>query len=82
MRIIEDSKPDLLICDAITPGESLRKVCIKASKMLPIVMLSSMDPREERRSCYLKKTHSYLTKPYSQDDLILSVNSALQNSSL
>ena len=73
-------KPDLLICDAITPGEDMREVCIQISRLIPIIMLSSMNRNEERRTCYLEHTHSYLTKPYSQDDLIQSVNSALKQS--
>jgi CheY-like chemotaxis protein len=74
--------PDLLLCDIYMPGEpgmDLAEAVLRTRRhQIPIVMVTGLnDPEVEKRAKDLG-CDGYLVKPYSAEDLLTTVRSALQ----
>jgi class 3 adenylate cyclase len=80
-------KPDLVLLDAVMPGLSGYDVCRgiradSATSVLPVVMVTALDPGEERVKGIEAGADDFLTKPLNQPELLARVKSLLRIKSL
>lgn len=76
-------KPDVIITDVVMPGISGFELCRKLKRTpetceVPIVMCSSKKQTIDRLWGMRQGAKVYLTKPYTQDELIAAIEQALQ----
>ena len=79
--------PDLVLLDVMMPGMSGYDVCraIRADPahaMLPVVLVTALDPAEERAKGLDAGADDFLSKPVSQSELLARVRSLLRIKSL
>src|ERR671924_1280263 len=80
---IEQEQPDLVLLDVVMPEMSGYEVCRKirenpATKILPVVMVTALDPAEERIKGLEAGADDFLTKPINQAELFARVKSLLR----
>jgi len=80
---IEAEPPDLVLLDVVMPEMSGYEVCRKlrenpATAMLPVVMVTALDPAEERVKGIDAGADDFLTKPINQPELLARVKSLLR----
>ena len=80
---IESERPDLILLDVVMPEMSGYEVCRKIREspekaMLPIVMVTALDPSEERVKGIEAGADDFLTKPINQAELLARVKSLLR----
>lgn len=80
-------KPDLVLLDVVMPGMSGYEVCRRIREnpdngVLPIVMVTALDPNEERIKGLEAGADEFLTKPVNQPELLARVRSLLRIKSL
>ena len=80
---IEADQPDLVLLDVVMPEMSGYEVCQKirenaATAMLPVVMVTALDPAEERIKGIEAGADDFLTKPINQAELFARVCSLLR----
>jgi len=76
-------KPDLVLLDVMMPGLSGYEVCrrIRANPdtaLLPVVLVTSLDPHEERIKGIEAGADDFLSKPIHQQELLARVRSLLR----
>ena len=76
-------RPDLILLDVIMPGLDGFEVCRKlrrdsANRMLPIVMVTSLDPYQERVAGLDAGADDFLSKPIHAPELLARVRSLLR----
>jgi class 3 adenylate cyclase len=79
--------PDLVLLDVMMPGMSGYEVCRKlrdnaATTMLPVVMVTALDPAQERVKGIEAGADDFLSKPIHQAELLARVRSLLRVKSL
>ena len=79
-------KPDIIVSDIVMPGISGFELCRKLKKIpetshVPIVLCSSKKQNIDRMWGMRQGAESYLTKPYTRDELLAAVSQALIQSS-
>ena len=84
---IEEWRPDLVLLDVVMPGMSGYDVCRRiredpATGILPVVMVTALDPGEERVKGLEAGADDFLSKPVNQSELIARVRSLLRIKSL
>ena len=84
---IEAEPPDLVLLDVMMPGMSGYEVCRKirddaATAMLPVVMVTALDPGQERVKGIEAGADDFLSKPIHQAELLARVRSLLRVKSL
>jgi adenylate cyclase len=84
---IDKTPPDLVLLDVMMPGMSGYEVCKKlrenpATAVLPVVMVTALDPAQERVKGIDVGADDFLTKPINQPELLARVRSLLRVKSL
>jgi DNA-binding response OmpR family regulator len=80
---VEAEQPDLVLLDVVMPEMSGYEVCRKirenpATEILPVVMVTALDPTEERTKGLDSGADDFLTKPINQAELLARVRSLLR----
>jgi class 3 adenylate cyclase len=84
---LASERPDLVLLDVMMPGMSGYEVCqaIRADPahaMLPVVLVTALDPAQERARGLEAGADDFLSKPVSQTELLARVKSLLRVKSL
>ena len=80
---MEADPPDLVLLDVVMPEMSGYEVCLKirqshATAMLPVVMVTALDPAVERVKGIEAGADDFLSKPINQPELLARVKSLLR----
>ena len=83
LALLEAEKPDLVLLDVMMPGMSGYEVCaaIRANPkhaMLPVVLVTALDPDKERAKGLDAGADDFLSKPVGQAELLARVRSLLR----
>lgn len=82
LAAIEQSPPDLVVCDVMMPGMTGYDVLARLREdsrfaTLPFILLTAMADRQHMRQGMVSGADDYLTKPYKPDELCQAVESTL-----
>jgi class 3 adenylate cyclase len=83
LALVDSERPDLLLLDVMMPGMSGYEVCQKirenpGTTLLPVVMVTSLDPSKERIKGLEAGADDFLTRPINQPELLARVRSLLR----
>ncbi len=86
LRALEERLPDLLLLDVMMPGKDGFEVCQQIRERpdwahLPIVMLTAKGRDVEREKGLAMGADDYITKPFSTQEVVETVQSILSSGS-
>ncbi len=84
---VTDFEPDLVLLDVVMPGMSGYEVCERLradprTEALPVVLVTALDPEEERVKGLEAGADDFLSKPVNRAELMARVRSLLRIKSL
>ncbi|HVF62548.1 MAG TPA: response regulator [Casimicrobiaceae bacterium] len=87
LRKLEAESPDIVLLDIMMPGLSGYDVCRRiranpATTLLPVVLVTSLDPNAERLKGIEAGADDFVQKPFSHAELLARVRSLLRIKSL
>ncbi len=87
LALAERCRPDLILLDVVMPGMDGFEVCRRLRRQpqfgaTPVVLVTSLDPREERVRGLEAGADDFLSKPLVQAELFARVRSLLRVKSL
>ncbi len=80
---VKTGQPDLVLLDILMPGMDGYEVCRAirknpATEILPVIMVTSLDPAEERINGLEAGADDFLAKPVDEHELLVRVRSLLR----
>ena len=83
LEVLEKQRPDLVLLDVVMPAMSGYEVCRKIreseeTRLLPVVMVTALDPAEERVKGIEAGADDFLSKPINSGELLARVRSLLR----
>jgi class 3 adenylate cyclase len=83
LELVDKEQPDLVLLDVVMPGMSGYEVCRQIrdnplTAILPVVMVTALDPAQERIKGLDAGADDFLTKPINQAELLARVRSLLR----
>lgn len=82
IRLIQESDLDLMITDMKMPGTSGMQLLEESKKLkpdLPVIMMTAYGTIEMAVEAMKKRAYDYITKPFQNEELKLTVKKALEN---
>jgi len=75
---VNTQRPDMVVTDLVMPGMSGYELCRTlrnnpAMERVPVVVCSSKDQKIDRLWAMKQGANAYITKPFTQEDLLRSV---------
>jgi CheY-like chemotaxis protein len=67
LEALKYDKPDVIFCNITARGCDARELCYKKEITAPIIFISVLNKSEERRNCFLKSGHPYVTSPLTPE---------------
>ncbi|MBE3587370.1 MAG: diguanylate cyclase [Thermoanaerobacteraceae bacterium] len=87
LKLVESTRPDLVILDLILPGMDGFEVCRRlktdqATAVIPVVIITSKSGREERIRGLLCGAEDFLVKPVDRRELLIRTQSLVRRKQL
>ena len=82
LRLIEESDLDLVLTDMKMPGVSgmeLLEQCKKINPEVPVIMMTAYGTIEMAVEAMKKHAYDYITKPFQNEELKVTIKKALEN---
>jgi two-component system NtrC family response regulator len=82
LRLIEESDLDLVLTDMKMPGVSgmeLMEQCKKINPEVPVIMMTAYGTIEMAVEAMKKHAYDYITKPFQNEELKVTIKKALEN---
>jgi two-component system OmpR family response regulator len=81
-RILESSRPDIVVLDLMLPGEDGLALCreLRAGSNLPVIMLSARSDEIDRIIGIEMGADDYLAKPFNPRELLARIKSIVRRS--
>lgn len=85
MEAIKRKNYDILLLDltmAEVPGEEVLKFAKEYNSSLQVIMLTAINDLKKAIECIKMGAYDYITKPYDLDELVVTINKAVEHKSL
>lgn len=85
MEAIKRKNYDILLLDlnmAEVPGEEVLKFAKEYNSSLQVIMLTAINDLKKAIECIKMGAYDYITKPYDLDELVVTINKAIEHKTL